>query len=96
MGRFESFGTCGHALRRYQYAAIGDATRVRALKVYRRHTQANAIDFINYVVKKFLFRIRIILSRTDEPLHPQLFARAISDRATEDAIFACDVGECTV
>ena len=36
------------------------------------------------------------LSRTDEPLHPQLFARAISDRATPDAIFACDVGECTV
>ena len=36
------------------------------------------------------------LSRTDEPLHPQLFARAISDRATEDAIFACDVGECTI
>jgi pyruvate dehydrogenase (quinone) len=36
------------------------------------------------------------LSRTDEPLHPQLFARAISDRAAADAIFACDVGECTV
>jgi thiamine pyrophosphate-dependent acetolactate synthase large subunit-like protein len=36
------------------------------------------------------------LTRTDEPLHPQLFARAISDRADEDAIFACDVGECTV
>jgi pyruvate dehydrogenase (quinone) len=36
------------------------------------------------------------LERTDEPLHPQLFARAISDRATDDAIFACDVGECTV
>ena len=36
------------------------------------------------------------LSRTDEPLHPQLFARAISDRADEDAIFAMDVGECTV
>ena len=36
------------------------------------------------------------LDRTDEPLHPQLFARAISDRATDDAIFACDVGECTV
>jgi pyruvate dehydrogenase (quinone) len=36
------------------------------------------------------------LSRTDEPLHPQLFARAISDRAATDAIFACDVGECTV
>jgi len=36
------------------------------------------------------------LSRTDEPLHPQLFARAISDRAADDAIFACDVGECTI
>jgi IS30 family transposase len=38
-------------------------TRVRALKIYRRHTQANAIDFINYVVDKFPFRIQTI--RTD-------------------------------
>jgi hypothetical protein len=44
-------------VRRYQYTAIDDATRVRALKVYRRHPQANAIDFINYVVEKFPFRI---------------------------------------
>ena len=36
------------------------------------------------------------LSRTDEPLHPQLFARAISERADDDAVFAVDVGECTV
>lgn len=36
------------------------------------------------------------LTWTDEPLHPQLFARAISDRAADDAVFACDVGECTV
>ena len=36
------------------------------------------------------------LSRTDEPLHPQLFAKAISDRAADDAIFGVDVGECTV
>jgi thiamine pyrophosphate-dependent acetolactate synthase large subunit-like protein len=36
------------------------------------------------------------LSRTDEPLHPQLFARAISDHADHDALFAVDVGECTV
>ncbi len=53
----------GGTVRRYQYIAIDDATRVRALKVYRRHTQANAIDFINYVVEKFPFRIRTI--RTD-------------------------------
>lgn len=36
------------------------------------------------------------LSRTDEPLHPQLFARAVSDKADDDAFFAIDVGECTV
>jgi transposase InsO family protein len=53
----------GAPVRRYQYTAIDDATRVRALKIYRRHTQANAIDFINYVVDKFSFRIRTI--RTD-------------------------------
>ena len=53
----------GAPVRRYQYTAIDDATRVRALKIYRRHTQANAIDFINYVVAKFPFRIRTI--RTD-------------------------------
>ena len=36
----------GGRVRRYQYAAIDDATRIRALKIYRRHTQKNAIDFI--------------------------------------------------
>lgn len=36
------------------------------------------------------------LSRKDEPLHPQLFAKAVSDAADKDAIFAVDVGECTV
>ncbi len=36
------------------------------------------------------------LSRDDEPLHPQMFARAISDHADKDAIFAVDVGECSV
>ena len=36
------------------------------------------------------------LSRTDEPLHPQLFAKVISERASEDAFFGVDVGECTV
>ncbi|MCX2978724.1 ubiquinone-dependent pyruvate dehydrogenase [Halieaceae bacterium IMCC11814] len=36
------------------------------------------------------------LSREDEPLHPQLFAKAVSDSADDDAIFAVDVGECTV
>ena len=53
----------GRTVRRFQYTAIDDATRIRALKIYRRHTQANAIDFIDYVVGKFPFRIHTI--RTD-------------------------------
>jgi transposase InsO family protein len=50
-------------IRRCQYTAIDDATRVRALKVYRRHTQQNAIAVLNYVVQKFPFRIHTV--RTD-------------------------------
>jgi transposase InsO family protein len=36
---------------------------VRALKVYRRHTQQNAIAFIDHVIQKFPFRIHTV--RTD-------------------------------
>ena len=53
----------GNTVKRFQYTAIDDATRIRALKIYDRHTQANAIDFIDYVTKKFPFRIKVI--RTD-------------------------------
>jgi transposase InsO family protein len=53
----------GKAVRRFQYTAIDDATRIRALKIYEKHTQANAIDFVDFVVEKFPFRISTI--RTD-------------------------------
>ena len=53
----------GKRVRRYQFTAIDDATRIRALKLYEKHTQTSAIDFIDYVVKKFPFRIHTI--RTD-------------------------------
>ena len=53
----------GRRLKRYQYTAIDDATRIRAIKVYDRHTQANAIRFLDYVVERFPFRIKYI--RTD-------------------------------
>jgi transposase InsO family protein len=56
-------GKGGNLIKRYQYTAIDDATRIRALKVYSRHNQANAIDFVDYVVEKFPFRIQCI--RTD-------------------------------
>jgi transposase InsO family protein len=53
----------GKKLRRFQYTAIDDATRVRALKIYAQHTQQNAINFLDYVVSRFPFRIKTI--RTD-------------------------------
>jgi len=53
----------GHRVRRFQYTAIDDATRIRAMKIYPRHIQQNAIKFIDYVIDKFPFRIHTI--RTD-------------------------------
>jgi len=53
----------GRKIRRYQFTAIDDATRIRALKIYRHHNQKSAIDFIDYVVTKFPFRINTV--RTD-------------------------------
>jgi transposase InsO family protein len=56
-------GKDGQKIRRFQYTAIDDATRIRALKIYERHTQANAIKFVDHVIATFPFRVREI--RTD-------------------------------
>jgi transposase InsO family protein len=53
----------GKTVKRYQYTAIDDATRIRALQIFPEHTQERAIQFMNYVVEKFPFRISTI--RTD-------------------------------
>ncbi|MFC2060952.1 IS481 family transposase [Elusimicrobiota bacterium] len=53
----------GRISRRFQYTAIDDATRIRALKVYEKHNQKNAIKFFDHVIEKFPFRIHTI--RTD-------------------------------
>ena len=50
----------GQKIKRFQYTAIDDATRIRALKVYEKHNQLSSIDFVNYVVDKFPFRINTI------------------------------------
>ena len=63
-GRQVSFrGKDGQKIRRFQFTAIDDATRIRALKVYERHRQANAIKFVDHVIESFPFRIKEI--RTD-------------------------------
>lgn len=49
-------------VRRFQYTAIDDATRARALRVYEKHTQDqdNAIDFVNHIIEKFPFSLQEI------------------------------------
>lgn len=56
-------GKHGEKVRRFQYTEIDDATRFRTLKFYDKHTQANAIEFIDHIIEKFPFRIREV--RTD-------------------------------
>jgi transposase InsO family protein len=53
----------GKLVKRYQYTAIDDATRIRALQIFPEHNQECAIQFMNYVVERFPFRISTI--RTD-------------------------------
>ncbi len=53
----------GQAVKRYQYTAVDDATRIRALQIYSKHNQDCAIQFMNYVIDKFPFRISMV--RTD-------------------------------
>ena len=53
----------GRSVKRYQYTAIDDATRIRALQIYPKHNQDCAIKFMDYVIEKFPFRISMV--RTD-------------------------------
>ena len=50
----------GKLKKMYQYTAIDDATRARALKIYPKHNQESAIEFVNYVRERFPFRIHTI------------------------------------
>ena len=53
-------GENGETVRRFQYIATNDVTWVRALKIYMRHTQATAIDFVGFAIERFPFRINKI------------------------------------
>jgi transposase InsO family protein len=50
----------GKIVKRYQYTAIDDATRIRALQIFSNHNQECAIQFIDYVIEKFPFRISTV------------------------------------
>lgn len=55
--------SAGKSVKRYQYTAIDDATRVRALQIFPAHNQECAIRFMDYVIEKSPIRISTV--RTD-------------------------------
>lgn len=70
----------GKKIRRFQYTAIDDATRIRALKIYRKHRQGNAIQFIDDVLSGFPC-IRVHTVQTDNGREFQArFHRHLADR----------------
>ena len=75
-------GPAGQRIRRYEYTAIDDATRIRALRVYRRHTPQNAIAFADYVPRTFPLSIHTV--RTDRGHEfPALFHWHLADQGIQ-------------
>jgi transposase InsO family protein len=53
--------TSGARKRRYyQYTAIDDCTRIRALRIYERNNQKTAIQFMDYVLAKLPFAVEVV------------------------------------
>jgi len=52
--------TCKIAPGLYQYTSIDDCTRYRVLRLYKRRTAANTLDFIDCVIDEMLFPIQRI------------------------------------
>jgi IS30 family transposase len=50
----------GSEVKRFQNTAIDDATKARVLYIYDKHSQHNAIAFVDLVRSKFPFRIHTI------------------------------------
>jgi transposase InsO family protein len=61
----------GKRVRRFQYTAVDDATRIRAMQIYSRHNQQNAIKFIDYVIEKFPFRLHTIQTDREHEFQAQ-------------------------
>ena len=72
----------GRTRRRYQYTAIDDATRIRALRVYPRHTQQNAIAFLEHVIATCPFRIHTVRTDRGHEFQAQ-FHRHLADQGIQ-------------
>ena len=50
----------GSRKKHYQYTAIDDCTRIRALRIYPRNDQKTANQFLDYVLEKLPFRVEVV------------------------------------
>lgn len=50
----------GSRKKHYQYTAIDDCTRLRVLRIYPKHNQNTAIQFVDYVLERLPFRVHTI------------------------------------
>lgn len=56
--------------RYYQFTAIDDCTRLRVLRLYDRLNQKTAINFIDYALERFPFRVDVIQTDTVRSSRP--------------------------
>jgi len=66
----------------YQYTSIGDCTRYRVLRGYKRRTVANTLNFIECVIDEMPFPIQRI--QTDRRL--EFFARKVQEKLMNSGI----------
>lgn len=52
--------SAGNAVKRLQYTAIDNSPRIRTLQIFNQQTQLNAVDLVEFVLKKIPFRIKSI------------------------------------
>ena len=81
-------GLLGHA--RPSLEALGDRLEQKTNAKHLESIQKRYDKWHTHNRKKYSIESKHL------PLHPQVVAQAISDHAADDAIFAIDVGECTV
>lgn len=85
---------------RLDLGVIGDVREVLPLLTERLATRQDDAH-LSTALRHYASARKALDSLADEmsthtPIHPQLVAKLISDLASEDAIFTCDVGEPTV
>ena len=74
--------TCKIANGIYQYTAVDDCTRCRVLRIYKRRTAKNTLDFIDAVIEEMVFAIQRIQSDRGT----EFFAYKVQERLQEYGI----------